>query len=182
MLENWLAPRLAAFQAQHPGVRFQLRERERADFSEANLDLAIWLTEGPEDFPGEQISQPQWVSVAPVDAPDAKGRTIGWPGDGGSESRDSAPEACIAVGSAGQALASVIAGLGTARVVVLAGRPAAAVAAEEGPRAGAVPYRNALGPRPGDFSAAHGYPILTTFGHTSHRQVPASACIDLAEI
>ncbi|MEL7686549.1 LysR family transcriptional regulator [Citromicrobium bathyomarinum] len=143
MLENWLAPRLAAFQAQHPGVRFQLRERERADFSEANLDLAIWLTEGPEEFPGEQISQPQWVSVAPVDAPDAKGRTIGWPGDGGSESRDSAPEACIAVGSAGQALASVIAGLGTARVpFALAAEAIAAgtVTVEDGPQEGRRSY------------------------------------------
>ena len=74
---------------------------------------------------------------------DAKGRTIGWPGDGGSESRDSAPEACIAVGSAGQALASVIAGLGTARVpYALAAEAIAAgtVTVEEGPSEGRRSY------------------------------------------
>lgn len=112
ILESWLAPRLAAFQAERPGVRFQLRERERADFSEANLDLAIWLAEGPEEFPGEQISKPLWVTVGPVDSPNAKGRSVGWPGDG----RDTDAEPCIAVGSAGQALASVIAGMGSARL------------------------------------------------------------------
>ena len=121
MLENWLAPRLAAFQADNPGVRFQLREREKADFSEANLDLAIWLAEGPGDCPGEQISQPRWVRVAPVDAPHAEGRTIGWPGDGrsdaeGGDTEGGDVEPCIAVGSAGQALACVIAGMGSARL------------------------------------------------------------------
>ncbi len=135
MLEDWLAPRLAAFQAENPGVRFQLRERERADFSEANLDLAIWLAEGPEDFPGEQISEPRWVTVAPKDAPHAKGRVIGWPGDG----RDSDSEPCVVVGSAGQALASVIAGMGSARLpFALAAEAIAAgkVVVEAGPEEG----------------------------------------------
>ena len=112
-LESWLAPRLAGFQAQQPKVRFQLRERERADFSEANLDLAIWLAEGPEDMPGERITQPTWATIAPRDPAQGEGRSIGWPGDGRD---DGASEPCIAVGSAGQALACVVAGMGTARV------------------------------------------------------------------
>lgn len=132
ILEDWLAPRLAAFQAGRPGVRFQLRERERADFSEANLDLAIWLAEGPEDFPGEQISQPQWVTVAPKDSSQAEGRSIAWPGDG--RERDS--EACISVGSAGQALACVIAGMGATRLPLALAAGAideGSVRVEEGP-------------------------------------------------
>ena len=143
MLENWLAPRLAQFQAEQPGVRYQLRERERADFSEANLDLAIWLAEGPEEFPGEQISQPQWVRIAPVDAPHAAGRTVGWPGDGGSDGGEGDAEPCISVGSAGQALAAVIAGMGAARVpFALAAEAIAAgtVRVEEGPVEGRRSY------------------------------------------
>jgi len=132
MLEDWLAPRLAEYQARNPGVRYQLRERERADFSEANLDLAIWLAEGPGDLHGEQISDAQWVRIAPVDAPHAQGRSIGWPGDGGEESA----EPCIAVGSAGQALACVIAGMGSTRLPhALAAKAiaAGAVRIEQGP-------------------------------------------------
>ncbi|GAB5349312.1 LysR family transcriptional regulator [Alteriqipengyuania sp. 357] len=116
ILESWLAPRLAAFQAEHPNSRFQLRERERADFSEANLDLAIWLAEGPGEYPGEQLTQPQWVTVAPKDSPQAQGRRIGWPGDGWTDAPESEGEPCIAVGSAGQALACVVAGMGAARL------------------------------------------------------------------
>lgn len=135
ILEDWLAPRLAGFQAQNPHVRFQLRERERAEFSEANLDLAIWLAEGPDEIPGAQISEPAWVTVAPPTAPQAEGRTIGWPGDG----REGQGEPCIAVGSAGQALACVVAGMGTARVPhLLAERAIAAgtVRVLDGPVAG----------------------------------------------
>ena len=141
MLEDWLAPRLAAFQAEHPGTRFQLREREKADFSEANLDLAIWLAEGPGDCPGEQLTRPEWVTVAPKDSPQAEGRTIGWPGDGRDEGAEAAGEPCIAVGSAGQALACVVAGMGAARVphalaaeAIAAGTVAVAQGPEDGRR------------------------------------------------
>lgn len=143
MLEDWLAPRLAAFQADNPGVRFQMRERERADFSEANLDLAIWLAEGPEDFPGEQISQPQWVTVAPKGTPAAQGRTIGWPGDGRSDGGKGETEPCIAVGSAGQALACVIAGMGSARLpfaLTAQAIDAGSVLVEDGPEDGRRSY------------------------------------------
>ena len=112
MQKKWLAPRLAGFQAEHPNVRFQLRERERADFSEANLDVAIWLAEGPDEFPGEPMSESAWVTVGPVDPSVADGRRIGWPGDGRTEEA----EPCISVGSAGQALACVVAGMGSARL------------------------------------------------------------------
>ena len=138
MLEGWLASRLADYQAQHPGVRFQLRERERADFSEANLDLAIWLTEGPGDLHGEQITGADWVRIAPVDAPHAQGRTVGWPGDGRGDGRDTDKEPCIAVGSAGQALACVIAGMGSARLphaLAAAAIEAGTVQMEQGPDA-----------------------------------------------
>lgn len=143
MLEDWLAPRLAAFQAENPGVRFQLRERERADFSEANLDLAIWLAEGPEDFPGEQISQPQWVNVAPADPSRGEGRSIAWPGDGSADGSESDGEPCISVGSAGQALACVIAGMGGARLPFALAAEAidsGAVRVEDGPLDGRRSY------------------------------------------
>ncbi len=138
MLESWLAPRLADYQAMHPGVRFQLRERERADFSEANLDLAIWLAEGPGDLHGEQISGADWVRVEPVDAPHAQGRTVGWPGDGkGDRPEEETAEPCIAVGSAGQALACVLAGMGSARLphaLAASAIEAGTVRGEQGPQ------------------------------------------------
>jgi hypothetical protein len=42
----------AAFRAANPDARFQLIADEDADFTEANLDLAVRLVEGPGDLEG----------------------------------------------------------------------------------------------------------------------------------
>ncbi len=101
----WLAPRLAAFQAQTPGVQYIFAPDEHADFTEANLDLAIRLVDGPGDLQGVQLAPAMRVTIA---APSHRDAWIEWPGmplpDGVNP--------CIRAGSPGQALASAFAGMG----------------------------------------------------------------------
>lgn len=101
----WLAPRLAAYRAAHPDVRFALVDGEQTDFTEANLDLALRWAEGPGDLEGTAIGPAARVTVG-------EGDWISWPGD----PQDDAP---LAVADAGQALAAALAGLGRARVPAL---------------------------------------------------------------
>lgn len=102
---EWLAPRLARFQAGTPGVQYILAPDEHADFTEANLDLAIRLADGPGDLEGVQLAPAMRVTVA---APEHRSAWIDWPGmplpDG--------VKPCIKAGSPGQALASALAGMG----------------------------------------------------------------------
>ncbi|MFV0645575.1 MAG: LysR family transcriptional regulator [Sphingomonadaceae bacterium] len=104
---QWLAPRLARFRAAHPDVRFQIIADEDADFTEANLDFAIRLADGPGDHEGLQLAPAQRVTVAAPGAPDS---WIAWPGISVPEGQDSE----IHAGNSGQALSSALAGLGKA--------------------------------------------------------------------
>ena len=105
---QWLAPRLAAFRAANPGIHFQLVENEDADFTEANLDVAIRLVDGPGDLEGVELAPARRVVVA---APGYAGDDwITWPG---APLPDGAM-ATVQVGNAGQALSSAVAGLGKA--------------------------------------------------------------------
>ncbi|MGB5779529.1 LysR family transcriptional regulator [Allopontixanthobacter sediminis] len=104
---QWLAPRLAAFRRDNPGVRFQLVADENAEFTETNLDFAVRLVDGPGDLEGVELAPARRVVVAAPDAPDD---WIDWPGaplPGGAE-------AVILAGNAGQALSSAMAGMGKA--------------------------------------------------------------------
>ena len=106
---EWLAPRLAVFQADTPGVLYTFVANENADFTEANLDLAIRLVDGPEELEGVQLAPAERVTVAaPKLRPDAKERWIDWPGAALPEG----VKPCIKAGSAGQALSSALAGMG----------------------------------------------------------------------
>ncbi len=102
---EWLAPRLAEFQAGTPGVLYSIIADENADFTEANLDLAIRLVDGPGELEGVQLAPAERVTVA---APDARDAWIDWPGAALPEGT----KACIKAGSAGQALSSALAGMG----------------------------------------------------------------------
>jgi len=102
---EWLAPRLARFQADTPRVQYILSADEHADFTEANLDIAIRLVDGPGELEGVQLAPALRVTIA---APQHRDAWIDWPGaplpDG------SLP--CVKAGSPGQALASALAGMG----------------------------------------------------------------------
>ena len=105
---QWLAPRLAAYRAANPGIAYQLVENENADFTEANLDLAIRLVDGPGELEGVELAPARRVVVA---APGGeRDDWIDWPGAPLPEGA----KAKIAVGNAGQALSSAAAGLGRA--------------------------------------------------------------------
>ena len=115
----WLAPRLAAFRAENPQVRFVLVDGEETDFTEANLDLAVRWTDGPGNLEGVPLGGPEWVLVG-------DGDWIGWPGDPkpGSDEQDAGEDSeegkpPIFVTDAGQAIAAAMAGMGRARVPAL---------------------------------------------------------------
>ena len=134
----WLAARLAAFRQANPQVRYVLVDGEMTDFTEANLDLAVRLGEGPGDLEGMMLGSAERVTVG-------EGEWILWPGDpsprdqagdGADAGHDGAP---IIVGDAGQAIAAAAAGLGRARVPAMLaagwleqGRVAASGPAEPG--------------------------------------------------
>ncbi|WP_395395511.1 LysR family transcriptional regulator [Novosphingobium sp. BL-8A] len=112
----WLAPRLAAFRAENPQVRYVLVDGELTDFTEANLDLAVRWTEGPDDLEGVRLGAAEWVEMG-------EGDWIGWPGDPAPDS-DEGPEAedakpAIQLADAGQAVAAAASGLGRVRVPAL---------------------------------------------------------------
>ncbi|MEO6388093.1 MAG: LysR family transcriptional regulator [Croceibacterium sp.] len=109
---QWLATRLAGFRRAHPEVRYLLIGGDEVDFTEANLDVAIRLVEGPDDLEGVQLAPAQNVVVATDDAPD---EWIGWSGAMLPEGFEPALQA----GNAGQALASALAGLGKATLPLL---------------------------------------------------------------
>ncbi|MEY2942465.1 MAG: hypothetical protein RLY97_479 [Pseudomonadota bacterium] len=106
----WLAPRLAAFRIANPDVRFSLVADENADFTEANLDLAVRWAEGPGDLEGLALGAAEMVRVG-------DGAWIAWPGDPnpGGEAED----APLIMGDAGQAMAAAMAGMGRARIPAL---------------------------------------------------------------
>ncbi|MXP14472.1 LysR family transcriptional regulator [Altererythrobacter confluentis] len=132
---QWLAPRLAEFAKSNAGVRFQLVADENADFTEANLDVAIRLVDGPGDLEGIELAPARRVVVAAPGAPDD---WIDWPGAPLPEGAD----ATVQVGNAGQALSSAVAGMGKAILPYLlveealeAGRLTALEGPDEGRRA-----------------------------------------------
>lgn len=133
---QWLAPRLATFRVANPQVRFQLVAEEDADFTQANLDAAVRLVEGPDDLEGVELSPARRITVA---APDAPVGWITWPGC--PDAADGA-EVLLQVGNAGQALSSAMAGLGRTTLplplveeALAAGRLLALSEPEEGRRA-----------------------------------------------
>ncbi len=102
---QWLAPRLAEFQAKNPTVQFHLVADEQADFAEANLDLVVRLVDGPGDLEGVQLAPAERVTVT---APDAPETWIKWPD--ATLPKDAKP--AITVGNPGQALSTALAGMG----------------------------------------------------------------------
>ena len=121
----WLSPRLAAFRADNPQVRFQFAAGDGdVEFTEANLDLALRWAEGPGDLEGvaigpaamQVVGGPAEVQVigASGAAPDAP--WIAWSGD---PAPAEGAEPLLGVADAGSAISAAAAGLGRARVPVL---------------------------------------------------------------
>lgn len=107
----WLAPRLSAYREANPDVRYVVVDAESADFTEANLDLAVRWTEGPGDLEGVPLGAAASVVVG-------EGPWIAWPGDpsAAAEGEGAGDEPPVHVADAGQAIAAALNGLGRARV------------------------------------------------------------------
>lgn len=77
--EKWLQRRLIAFAEAHPDIRYSLVSGDMdIDFTEANLDCAIRLAEGPGELEGVLLGEPRFVCVtAPGYAGDGR---IEWTG------------------------------------------------------------------------------------------------------
>ncbi|PNU02883.1 LysR family transcriptional regulator [Novosphingobium guangzhouense] len=127
----WLAPRLAAFRAANPQVRYVLVDGELTDFTEANLDLAVRWTDGPGDLEGVPLGAAEWVEVG-------SGDWIGWPGDPEPDGEDEEAKPPVVVSDAGQAIAAALAGIGRARIPALL---AAGVAGRDAAVSDAMPSR-----------------------------------------
>lgn len=106
---KWLAPRLADYGRDDPELRFVLIAAEgELDFTEANLDLAVRLAEGPSGHEGVRLAEGAFVTVA---APDSAAETrIAWPGSPGDG------EAALRVADAGLAIDAAASGFGRAQV------------------------------------------------------------------
>jgi len=105
---KWLAPRLADYGRSDAELRFALIAAENdLDFTEANLDLAIRLAEGPGEHEGLRLADGAFVTVA---APDSPADTrISWPGC-------PADEEALRVADAGLAIDAAANGFGRACV------------------------------------------------------------------
>lgn len=108
---RWLAKRLAAYRETNPELVFRLISADSPpDFTEANLDVALFWSPHVEGLEGVALTEARMVEVA---LPKIKGDLpiIGWPGD----SRDAA----LDLADAGLAIDAARAGLGKARVPML---------------------------------------------------------------
>jgi LysR family glycine cleavage system transcriptional activator len=107
---KWLAPRLARYSQQAPDIRFTLIPADgRVDFTEANLDLAIVLTDGPGEHEGVALAPAAFVRVTGPGA--AADTPISWPG---CPVETDAP--ALRLGDAGLAIEAAANGLGAACV------------------------------------------------------------------
>ena len=107
----WLAPRLAQYREANPEVRYALVSDEDADFTEANLDLAVRWGDSAGDLEGLALGESGRLTVG-------KGSWIAWPGDP-HPAGEHGDAPLLTVGDAGQALAAAASGMGQARVPAL---------------------------------------------------------------
>ncbi|MDI1296494.1 MAG: LysR family transcriptional regulator [bacterium] len=110
---KWLQPRLAAYAAGQSGLTFSLvAADETLDFTEANLDIALRLSETAGEHEGVQLGKAAFVMVeAAQGGPEQR---IEWPGCPGGDQ-----PAIIRVADAGLAIEAAANGFGRASVPLL---------------------------------------------------------------
>jgi len=110
---KWLAPRLADYGRTDGELRFVLLSAdEELDFTQANLDVAIRLVEGPGEHEGVKLAEGAFVTVGRADG---VGGMISWPGC--PADADGAP--LLSVADAGLAIDAAASGFGRATVPAL---------------------------------------------------------------
>jgi LysR family glycine cleavage system transcriptional activator len=110
---KWLAARLAVYGQENPETRFNLVSAdEDVDFTEANLDIAIRLSNGPGEHEGICLAPGAFVTVAATDG--GSDLPISWPKCPVAEG-----EPALRLGDAGLAIDAAAIGLGRACVPLL---------------------------------------------------------------
>jgi LysR family transcriptional regulator, glycine cleavage system transcriptional activator len=110
---KWLAPRLAAYGQDDPELRFVLLTTDgEIDFTQANIDLAIYWGSDPGEHEGVRIADGAMVSVRGI-AESASQFDIAWPGSRLDEA------AVLRVADAGLAIDAAAHGFGVATVPAL---------------------------------------------------------------
>ena len=113
---KWLQSRLAAYIAGHVGLQFQLiAADETLDFTEANLDLAIRLSNGAGEHEGVALDEGRFVTVIGSN-PQFDG-PIAWPG-----APDDGDPPVMRVSDAGLAIDAAASGFGRTCVPELLAR------------------------------------------------------------
>jgi LysR family transcriptional regulator, glycine cleavage system transcriptional activator len=112
-LAKWLTAKLARYGAANPDIQFTLVSADNdVDFTEANLDVAIRLADGPGEHEGVRLGTGSFVRVgAPQDGSKIP---ISWPGCPVADG-----EATLRLGDAGLAIDAAAIGLGEAVVPYL---------------------------------------------------------------
>jgi LysR family glycine cleavage system transcriptional activator len=109
---KWLAARLADYGRTDPEMRFHLLSAdEYLDFTQANLDLAIRLADGPGEHEGVKLADGAFVTVGTDGGP---ATAISWPGCPHEDKG-----AAIIVADAGLAIDAAASGFGRASVPAL---------------------------------------------------------------
>ena len=110
---KWLQPRLAGYAASQPDLKFALVAADEAlDFTEANLDLALRLAEGPGENEGVKLGEAAFITVEAVKG--GSDHRIEWPGCPKGDT-----PATIRVADAGLAIEAAANGFGHACVPLL---------------------------------------------------------------
>ncbi|GLV25704.1 LysR family transcriptional regulator [Sphingobium sp. Cam5-1] len=110
---KWLQPRLASYAASQPDLKFALvAADETLDFTEANLDLALRLADGPGEHEGVKLGEASFVTVEAAGGSPA--HRVDWPG-----CPTASEPAAIRVADAGLAIEAAINGFGRATVPLL---------------------------------------------------------------
>ncbi len=110
---KWLAPQLAKFSQQAPDVRFTLVSADSGiDFTEANLDVAIFWAEGPGEHEGIGLGDAKMVTV--TGSGSESDTRIAWPGCPVAEG-----EPALRLADAGLAIDAAANGLGYSCVPAL---------------------------------------------------------------
>lgn len=109
--QKWLNQRLTGFSNDNPQTSFALvAADDEIDFTEANLDVAIWLGDGPGEHEGILLEDTVFVKIASPG--NGEGKKIDWPGCPISEGE----ETLMRVADGGLAIEAAANGFGHAWV------------------------------------------------------------------
>jgi LysR family transcriptional regulator, glycine cleavage system transcriptional activator len=110
---KWLTPRLARYGAANPDIQFTLVSSDGdIDFTEANLDIAILLSDGPGEYEGVRLASGAFIRIGASE--NGNKTPISWPGCPVADG-----EATLRLSDAGLAIDAAAIGLGEAVVPYL---------------------------------------------------------------